>query len=77
MELIDIVKRLTGPIVPIGDSDIDRERLKNLREIINLTDALLSEIDAIAIANKTRLEDSMNIAGKICDHFLTQLGIEK
>ena len=76
MGLIDIVKKLTGPNVPIGDSDIDRERLENLRELIKLTDLLLREIDDIAVANKDRIENSMKVAGELCADFFTRLGIE-
>jgi hypothetical protein len=33
MELIDVVMKINGPVLPIGDSGIDRDRLQNLKSL--------------------------------------------
>lgn len=77
MELKDVVRKLIGPVDPVGDSNIDRERLKNLMELTTLVDFLVGDIDLIASENTDRVEHSMKTAGIHCSEFLDDLGIEK
>lgn len=44
----DIVKKLIGPIKPVGSTEIDTERFANLEVTINLVDLLLIEIESVA-----------------------------
>lgn len=76
MELIDIVRKLVGPIDPVGETNTDEARFENLKEMTKLVDRLVLDIDRI-IPNKNRPEYSMTRAGKFADDFLTRLGIEE
>lgn len=44
MTYTDVVKKLIGEITPVGDTEIDSERLKNLKAMCNLTHDLIDEI---------------------------------
>lgn len=41
----DIVKKLIGPINPVGDSAIDKERLENLKDFCTLVESLVYDLD--------------------------------
>ena len=75
MELIDVVRRLVGPIDPVGDQGIDNKRFENLKAMTKLVDRLVGDIDCVA-ENKLRYEFSMKRAGEFADKFLDDLGIE-
>lgn len=65
----DVVKKLIGPVMPVGESHIDEERYKNLNEMIELVDKLLFDIGQVAL-NKGRFEHSMSKAGKCAADFI-------
>ena len=75
MDLYDIVMKLVGPVDPVGSSEIDRERMENLKVLLDLTDQLLSAIDLVAPLNKNRTEWSMKQAGQLCDNWQDKMGI--
>lgn len=75
MEIIDIVKKLTGPIDPVGETHTDDKRFENLKVRLELMRELHKEIDEVATHNKGRQEFSMARAGKECDAYLDWLGI--
>lgn len=72
MELKDVVLKLIGPIMPIGETNEDEDRLENLRQFIKLVDALVEEMNDIA-GNAERAEYSMSRAGKMAEKFLVDL----
>jgi len=74
MELSDVVRKLIGKIDPIGDSNVDSERLNNLMELTKLVDVLLSDIDRVA-SFKNKVEWSMKQCGEHADKFLNDIGI--
>ena len=74
MELIGIVRKLVGPINPVGETNTDNERYENLKAMTELVDALVSDIDRV-IPNKRRSEYSMKRAGEHADEFFNSLGI--
>jgi len=74
MELHDIVMKLTGPVMPVGETNEDRRSFENLKQLCDLVDQLVSTIDSV-IPNKNRHEASMKQAGEYADKFLTGLGI--
>ena len=76
MELIDVVRKLVGPINPIGDTQVDNMRFEDLKTMTDLVDKLLTDIDAV-IAYKDRHEYSMKRAGEFADNFFEQLGIKE
>jgi len=74
MELIDVVRKLIGPVDPIGETQTDDIRSKNLGEMIDLVDRLITDIVKVA-SYKTRAEYSMNRSGKRASEFLDDLAI--
>lgn len=77
MEIYDVVKKLIGPINPIGESQTDAERLVNLKTMTGLVDALLTDIDWVATENKDRIEWSRKIAGEYASKFFDGIGVSK
>ena len=75
MDIYDIVMKLTGPVNPVGNSQVDADRKVNLEVLLDLTDRLLTKIDEVATDNKDRVEWSMKQAGKMCDEWQTRMGI--
>ena len=75
MEIIDIVRKLIGPVEPVGETNADDERFKNLESLTELVDRLVFDIDQVAM-QKNRIEYSMKRAGLFADKFLADLGIE-
>lgn len=74
MDIYEVVKKLVGKIVPIGETYEDNERYENLKIITVLVDRLLTDIDYIAGEEK-RHEFSRKRAGKFAREFLNKLGI--
>jgi hypothetical protein len=58
----EVVKKLLGPIDPIGDTNIDNERFVNLEATIDLVNSLLFDINRVATC-ATCDENSMKEAG--------------
>ena len=69
MEVVTVVRRLIGPINPIGETNTDAERLENLKEMTALIDALLRHIAALQ-RFKDCAEYSMKQAGKHAEDFI-------
>lgn len=44
MDLHEIVKKLNGPISPMGESNMDTKRFENLKTMIDLADQLIADI---------------------------------
>jgi len=72
MEIYEVVKKLIGEIEPIGETNEDNKRYKNLEDIIKLTDKLIFDIEGVSI-HKDRHEHSMKCAGKKASGFLKEL----
>lgn len=72
MENIDVVRKLLGRIEPVADSAIDKERLSNLHETIEVVENLLSDI-YLAAQNKNSQEHSVKEIGLVASKFLTNL----
>lgn len=62
MNLPEIVEKLTGPIQPVGESNADHERLKNIDKVIELTESLVDDLIQAA-QNASRYEASMKAIG--------------
>jgi hypothetical protein len=72
MTLYEIVKKLNGPILPVGNTTQDNNRLENLKQLFPLVEQLLREIrDAAWYKNKQ--EHSMREIGKQADEFLNSV----
>ena len=59
----DIIKKLIGKILPIGETNEDEKRLENLKELIELSEFILDEIRYVAL-EKDQPEWSVSLAGK-------------
>lgn len=75
MTIYDVVKKLVGPIRPVGDTIIDDERFKNLKVMTALVDKLLTDIDAVG-TEATAPEYSRKRAGRFANDFLIYIGID-
>ena len=75
MELHEIVEKLTGPVVPIGKTEVDAERYENLEELITLTSELVSLLSGIEHLYAGRVEASLKKAGLRCREFFMDVGI--
>lgn len=75
MELYDVVTKLIGPIQPIGETTEDEKRFNNLKEMTDLIDQLLTEVDRVASC-KNISAYSIKHAGEFADKFMRNLGIQ-
>lgn len=73
MELINIVKKLTGSIEPIGCHTTDKERLANFDKVIDLTSDLLIEICNVEREYSKSHEVSVRKIGLRAEKFLREL----
>jgi hypothetical protein len=72
--LHEIIKKLVGDVMPLGDSSRDSERLKNLETLCGLTNRLITRIEEISIRCKGSHEDSVQRIGNTANKFINQLG---
>lgn len=70
MELYDVVTRLIGPVHPVGETHEDERRFENLKNLTELVDRLMTDINEIAADNAKRPEYSMRRAGEFCAKFI-------
>ena len=73
----EIVTKLIGPIAPVGETNTDNARFENLKNMTELVDELLTDIDAVAYLNKDRQEFSMKRAGDFASAFFDKIGIKE
>jgi len=76
MDYHEIIRKMIGPINPVGETNEDNRRFENLKKTTELVDKLIYDIDAV-IPNKTRVEFSMKRAGEFADQFFKDLGINE
>ncbi len=72
MDIYDVVNKLAGSITPVGETNCDEIRFKNLKVVVNLVDRLLYDITIISSC-KDRCEHSMQKAGKFADEFIKDI----
>ena len=68
----EIIKKLIGPIEPLGDASRDPERLQNLKEITNLTERLVQYIHSVS-RHESRQEYSVKLAGKLARECIDEI----
>ena len=73
MEVYDVVKRLIGPIEPLGAAHTDEERFENLKAMTELVDLLLNDICVVG-QYKNQHQASMKKAGEFADEFYGSIG---
>lgn len=69
----DVIKKLIGPIEPVGATHIDDKRCENIKEYVELYFQMTKELSCIA-RNKDRQEFSMKEIGKIAHDALLEVG---
>ena len=72
MNYTEIVKKLIGRIDPIGETNTDEERYKNLMAMCELVNNLVIEIDDLSLCNKNHAEYSRQRVWNYADKFLSQ-----
>jgi hypothetical protein len=76
MTYTEIIEKLIGKIQPTGDSNRDLERLDNLKQMCELVNNLIVEIDRVYCDNKESKEHSVKIMAEYANNFLNNtLGI--
>ena len=75
MDIYEIVKKLVGPINPIGETNADNDRFENLKATTELIDRLLFDIDDVACRYKNNHQASMKKASVFAANFQNSLGI--
>ena len=73
MELYEIVKKLTGPIRPVGETNTDNDRLFNLHQAIELAEELIKSLIEVANDNKDAYQFSLKRAGDDARVFLEEI----
>ena len=73
MELKDVVFKLIGNTIPIGETNADNERFENLKTMCELVEVLMYRIDYIANEYKSAPEYSVKRAGEYADNFIREL----
>ena len=77
IEIYDVVKKLIGKIRPVGETNTDNKRLENLKEMTELVDKLLIDIDKVACQYKDSHEYSVKQASEFAVKFLDKIGIKE
>lgn len=67
--ITQLVVKLVGPVMPVGETTEDNKRFENLKDLILLTDNLLSLIVDVS-KEKDRQEYSISRAGKEAHRFI-------
>lgn len=76
MNYHEIVKKLVGSIKPIGKSEVDAERLENLKQLCTLVNNLVTDISDMAFDNRNDKQGSVKGMFDYAKNFLTNtLGI--
>lgn len=72
----EIVETLIGKIRPVGETNTDTQRFENLKEMCELVNELVSEIDSVSYDFKDSYEHSVKKSSEYAKNFLTEkLGI--
>lgn len=75
MDYHKICKKLIGRIYPVGETITDDERFENLKEMANLINNLLSDMDDIVVRNKDSQEFSVRRSVEFVEKFFNDIGI--
>lgn len=73
MDVAEVVRKLVGPIEPVGETHTDDKRYENLKAMTQLLDTLIFEVSEVARNNRGGQEYSRNRAGMLAQEFLNEL----
>ena len=78
MELADVVRKLVGPIEPVGETNTDNARFENLKTLCNIVESLVCDIDRVTYNNINAPEYSRKRAAEYAFKFETDtLGMKE
>ena len=72
MEIYDVVKKLVGPIDPVGETNTDNKRFENLKTMTDLMYKLVGDIQYVS-QSATSQEHSVSRAGKHARGFFEEM----
>lgn len=72
MEVVDVVRKLIGPIEPVADSSVDSRRFENLEAMCLLVDKLLFDIHCVAKGWESPMA-SVNKAGQYARKYINDV----
>jgi hypothetical protein len=72
MTTYDVVKKLIGPITPVGQTDQDIVRYNNLYQMCHLVEDILAAISEVS-GYTTSSEYSVNRAGNFAKDFIKEI----
>jgi len=73
IDVYSVVKKLIGPIDPVGETQADEQRYENLLATNNLVESLLGDIYGTS-TYRNRHEYSMKKSGELAHEFLVDIG---
>lgn len=73
--IIEVIRRLIGPIQPTGESHSDDARFANLENLLAVMKTLHCEVDEIGYEYKDAHQYSLKRAADRCSKYLDDLGI--
>lgn len=75
MDHYEIVRKLIGPIEPIGETQTDNERYENLIAMGELAERLIADIRYVAVSFQNNHQASMRKASQKAYGLLDELGL--
>jgi len=72
VDVYEVVKRLIGPIQPVGESHTDKDRLENMKEYTELARKMVIDINTVAF-NKDSHMHSVRLVGEEAHEFCREL----
>ena len=73
MDVHEVVEKLIGNVIPVGETNEDDRRYENLKNLTELIDRLIGDLYRVS-ANRNSAKFSVSRAGKHADGFLRDLG---
>lgn len=77
MNYHEIVKKLVGPIKPVGSSETDSVRFENLKILTALVENLIMDINDVGFENQGSQFASMKKAGEYATDFINRISLNK
>lgn len=74
LDVYEVVCKLIGPIEPVGETHEDTKRLANIKQLTEMLEKLVADLDSVA-HNAKREEASMKAIGMHALDFLNELGV--